>query len=233
METLKMATVTAPTTETRLLPSIVIHDLSWDDYEAMLKIVGNRPIRINYDRGSMEIMSPIQHHGSGSYLLGSMVDILIDELDIPYEPVDPVTYRRPDLGKGVEPDKAYHFRENAERVRGRRKLDLTIDPPPDLVIEVDVTASSIPRLPIFAALGIPEVWRLEGEDLLFLQLQLDGTYQTRDHSLAFPTFPLADAARFLEQGQTSDKKTWIRQFRAYVHEVLVPQQPRPDDAQGR
>jgi Uma2 family endonuclease len=213
------------------LPGVVIEDATWSDYEDQLRIVGNRPIRINYDCGRMEIMSPIQHHGSGSYLLGKMVDILIDELDISYEPVDPVTYRRPDLEKGVEPDKAYHFRANADRVRGKRTLDLTIDPPPDLVIEVDVTASSIPRLPIFAALGISEVWRVEGEELLFLHLQIDGTYQTRAQSLAFPTFPLADAARFLELGQKSDKKTWIRQFRAWVREVLVPLHQDQEDPQ--
>ncbi len=125
------------------------------------------------------------------------------------------------LEQGVEPDKSYHFGANAEKVRGKRDLDLTIDPPPDLVIEVDMTSSSIPRLPIFAALGIPEVWRLEGEDLQFLHLQPDGTYQPQTHSRAFPNLPLNEAARFLEQGQTANRAAWIRSFRAYVREVLA------------
>jgi hypothetical protein len=77
-------------------------------------------------------------------------------------------------------------------------------------------------LPIFAALGIPEVWRLEDEDLHFLLLQPDGTYQPRDRSLAFPDFLLADAARFLDQGQNMDKTAWIRTFRTFVRETLVP-----------
>src|SRR5206468_2120268 len=160
-------------------------------------------------RGRMEIMSPLKWHGDGSYLLGRMVDTLTDEFNIAVEHADPVTLRRADLEKGVEPDKLYHFGANAERVRGARELDLAVDPPPDLVIEVDVTSSSVPRLPIFAALGIPEVWRIDGEDLRFLHLQADGTYQPRDVSRAFPSLSLSDAARFLEQGRRSDKNAWI------------------------
>ena len=217
-----MATVA---TKSPPVPSVVFHGVTWDDYEAMLRIVGNRPIRVNYDRGKMEIMSPLWRHGNGPFLLGRMVDTLVDELVIPYEGADPVTYRRPDLERGIEPDRSFYFGENAARVRGKRDLDRTVDPPPDLVIEVDVTSSSIPRLPIFAALGIPEVWRIDVDELLFLHLQPDGTYQPRDHSLAFPIFPLADAARFLEEGQGMDKTAWIRDFRAFVRDHYVP---RPD-----
>jgi Uma2 family endonuclease len=219
-----MATATVPRP---VPPGIVLEDVPWADYEAMLRIVGDRHIRINYDRRRMEIMSPLKRHGDGSYLLGRMVDTLTEELNIPVEHADPVTLRRPDLEKGVEPDKLYHFGANAERVRGAREFDLAVDPPPDLVIEVDVTSSSIPRLPIFAAMGIPEVWRIDGEDLQFLHLQAEGTYQPRDHSRAFPTLPLAEAARFLELGQRSDKNTWIRSFRVYVRDNLAPRDERP------
>ncbi len=234
-----MATATAPITESRSKPdvaarsSVVIHDVTWADYEAMLKIVGERPIRINYDRGGMEIMSPMNRHGNESYLLGCMVDVLVVGLRIPFLPADPVTYRREDLEKGIEPDKSYHFRENVPRVRGKDKLDLTVDPPPDLAVEVDVTSSSIPRLPIFAALGIPEVWRYDGDELQFLHLQPDGSYQNRDHSLNFPIFPLSDAARFLEEGQTADVMEWILTFQAFVREVLVPLQARPDEVEDK
>jgi Uma2 family endonuclease len=214
---MSMATVT----KTIPSPSVVLYGFTWADYEAMLKIVGNRSIRINYDRGSMEIMSPLYRHGNGSFLLGRMVDTLAEELDIEYQAADPVTLRRPDLEKGVEPDKLYHFGANAAKILGNWDLNLTVDPPPDLIIEADVTSSSVPRLPIFAALGIPEVWRLDGDDLQFLHLQDDKTYQPRNHSRAFPTFPLADAARFLEQGQSTSQNAWIRSFRAYVRDTLV------------
>ena len=249
-----MATATRPT-------SVLLDDVSRDDYEAQLRIVGDRPIQVHYDRGRMEIVSPVwwegvswadyeeQHriigsrrlrvtydsgsmeimapilwrHGNDGYLLGRMVDTLAEELDIPFAGADPVTLKRPELGKGVEPDRLYFFGENAAKVRSIRDLDLAVYPPPDLVIEVDLTSSSIPRLPVFAALGIPEVWRAEaGEDLLFLHLQPDRTYQTQTHSRVFPPLPVAEAARFLEQGRDTDAATWIRAFRAYVRDTLVP-----------
>jgi Uma2 family endonuclease len=213
-----------------LTSGVVFHGVTWDDYEAMLRIVGNRPIRVTYDCGEMEVMSPTWRHNNGSYLLGWMVDILVVELDIPCEPADAVTLNRPDLEKGVEPDKLYYFRDNAPRIRGKRHIHMNIDPPPDLVIESELTSSSVPRLPIFAALGIPEVWRLEEDELHFLQLQPEGTYQPKDHSLAFPVFSLADASRFLDEGQVSDKTAWIRSFQVFVRDHYVPQDPAIDPA---
>jgi len=212
-----MVTVTRP----RPSPGIVLEDVTWDDYEAQLRIIGDRHIRVNYDSVRMEIMSPLRRHGNGATLLGWMVTELVVELGIQVEGADPVTLKRPDLGKGVEPDRLFHFGDNAAKVQENREFDLTVDPPPDLVIEVDVTASSVPRLPIFAALGIPEVWRIDDdEELQFLHLQPDGTYQPRDRSRAFPALRVAEAARFLEQGQGANKTVWIRTFRAYVRDVL-------------
>src|SRR3954447_19962242 len=181
-------------------PGFAFDGVSWDDYEAMLRIVGDRPIRVTYDRGRMEIMSPLWTHGNPSYLIGAMVDVLVEELGIRFEPADPVTFRRRDLEKGAEPDKCFYFGENAARVCGKRDIILPDDPPPDLVVEVDVTASSVERLPIFAALGVPEVWRLSDHGLEFLHLQPDSTYRAGDRSRAFPGLSLSEAARFLDQG---------------------------------
>jgi Uma2 family endonuclease len=206
-------------------PDIVLDGVTWADYEAQLRIIGNRHIRVNYDSGRMELMSPLWRHGNSGYLLGRMVDVLVEEFDIQVEGADPVTLKRPDLEKAVEPDRIFYFGENAAKVQAIRELDLNVSPPPDLVIEVDVTSSSVPRLPIFAALGIPEVWRIDDDELQFLHLQPDGTYQPRDRSRAFPALLVAEAARFLEQGRAANKTAWIRTFRAYVRDVLVPQPP--------
>jgi Uma2 family endonuclease len=173
----------------------------------------------------MEILSPLKRHGNRSYLLGRMVDIIdiiVEEFDLPLFPADPITLKRPDLAKGVEPDKLYYFGQDVSRVLGPREFDLTLDPPPNLIIEVDHTSSSVPRLPIFAALGIPEVWRMKGETLFFLQLQADRTYLASPRSRAFPTFTLVEATRFLDQGQHVDVTPWLRSFRAFVRDVLVP-----------
>jgi Uma2 family endonuclease len=203
----------------------VFDGVSWDDYEAMLRIVGDRPIRVTYNRGRMEIMSPLYTHGSPGFLLGAMVSILVEELDMVYEPADPVTLRRRDLKKGAEPDKLFYFGENAAHIRRRQDIRLPEDPPPDLVVEVDETASSVKRLPIFAALGIPEVWRVSNKKLELLHLQPDGTYQPRDRSRAFPALAVAEASRWLDQGRDSEKMAWGRAFRAYVREHLAQRPP--------
>jgi Uma2 family endonuclease len=224
-----MATVTERRTEP-VATGFVFEGVSWDDYEAMLRIVGNRPIRVTYDSGRMELMSPFWTHGNPSFLLGAMVTILVEELGITFEPADPVTFRRRDLEKGAEPDKCFYFGANAERIRGKRDIRLPEDPPPDLVVEVDVTASSVPRLPIFAALGIPEVWRLSDQGLEFLHLQSDSTYRADDRSRAFPEFPVSEAERFLQLGLGSDKIPWLRSFRAYVRAHLVARPPAGNGA---
>ena len=218
-----MATITEVSTRS----SVVFEDVTWEEYEDQLRIIGDRHIWVNYDGGRMEIMSPLKRHGSGSYLLGRMVDTLTEELDVRVDAADPVTLKRPDLGKGVEPDKLYFFGAKAERVMGLRDLDLSVDPPPDLIIEVDETSTSVPRMPIFAALGILEVWRIKGGVLYFLHLQPDGTYQTRERSRAFPVLTLAEAARSLEQGMRSEVNPWIRSFRAFVRDVLIPRRDAP------
>lgn len=197
-------------------PGVVFHGSTWDDYEAMLRLVGDRPIRVTYDRGRMEIMSPIWRHGGVSYLLGRLIDIWTEEQGIAVEAADPVTFQRPDLEKGVEPDKCYYLGPNAARVRGKDRLEMGVDPPPDLVIEADITRSSIDRLAIYAALGVREVWRFDGQALALLELGDDATYRPRDDSLNFPGLSLEVIARFLAQARSEDKTAWARSFRAHV-----------------
>jgi Uma2 family endonuclease len=151
-----------------------------------------------------------------------MVDTLTEELEIPVEGGGTTTHKRQDLDKGAEPDQCYWLGENARRVRGKRQLDLNVDPVPDLIIEVDVTHTSLDRLKIFAALGVPEVWRSDNRTLQFLHLQADGTYRRRTTSRNFPTLRVSSVARFLKQGRTADKTAWIRSFRAFVREQVVP-----------
>ena len=216
-----MATVT----QSKPSSNAVLDDVSWDDYEAQLRIIGDRHVRVNYDAGRMEIMSPLIRHGNGSYVLGRMVDTLTDALRLRVVAADPVTLKRADLLKGVEPDKLYFFGEKTSALKRARELDLTVVAPPDLIIEVDVTANSVPRMPIFAAMGILEIWRLEGEDPEFLHLQLDGTYQARDRSRTFPTVSLAEFAPFVVEGlRSEDMSDWIRGFQDFVREVLVPRE---------
>jgi Uma2 family endonuclease len=212
-------------TASPLKPSsgVVFHDVTWADYEAQLRIVGDRPIRVTYEQGTMEVFMPSFGHEDDAYRLGRMVDTLTEELDIPVKAGRTTTYKRQDLDRGAEPDQCYWFGEDARRMVGKRQLDLSVDPAPTLAIEVDVTQSSLDRMEIFAVLGIPEVWHLTAGSFRFLHLQPDGSYMERDRSRAFPTLPSAEVSRFLEQGRAGEDTAWVRSFRAYVREALVDQ----------
>ena len=126
-----MATVTHPTMPgPAITPGVVFQGVTWDDYEAMLRIVGERPIRVTYDRGRMEVFMPSFGHEDDAHLLGLMVESLTDELHIPVKAGRSTTHRRRDLDRGTEPDQCYWFGENARHMIGKRQLDLSIDPRP-------------------------------------------------------------------------------------------------------
>src|SRR5208283_2221267 len=160
----------------------VLHGIDWGMYTRLLRVLQGR--RLTYDRGTLEIMSPLWEHEGPAYLLGCFIDALTDELNLPRRGGRSVTLRRRRKQRGLESDNCYWL-ANAPRLQGKVHLDLRIDPPPDLAIEVDVTHSSINRMSIYAALGVPEVWRLVAGSLTFLILEA-GAYQVRPNSLAFP-----------------------------------------------
>lgn len=200
----------------------VFDEVSWEDYEAMLRIVGNRPVRVTYDQRIMEIMSPTYSHENIGYLLGRLIDVLTEELDIAMQGGGTATLRREALAKGAEPNQCYWMRDNALRMSGRKRLDLAVDPPPDLVIEVDVTSSSLPRPKIFAALGIPAVWRHDDVKLQFLLLQPDGSYQPSDLSRSFPYLSASEVDEFVSRGKAMNQTPWIKSFRAHVRDQMMP-----------
>jgi Uma2 family endonuclease len=112
-----------------------------------------------------------------------------------YVPSGQLTHQREDLEKGFEPDECYSI-QNWQKTVGFREIDFTRDPPPDLMIEVEVSRSVLERLPIIAAFKIPEVWRYDGETVVILLLQPNGTYVKSKTSLAVPSFPFAEVPRF-------------------------------------
>ena len=189
----------------------VLEGASWDFYERLLREIGDRPIRVTYDQGRLEIMSPLPEHEDAKTVIGRMIEMLTFELDMPVKSLGSTTFRRKDKAKGLEPDECYYFRDEA-KMRGRKRLDMRKDPPPELVVEVDITARSIAREPIYAALGVPEIWRYDGRQLQCLHLN-GQKYQVRSKSLAFPFLAPAQLQRFLdllpEQGETAVLKGFV------------------------
>ena len=137
------------------------------------------------------------------------------ELGIPIRSGGSTTLRSQLKDRGLEPDECYYVASES-RVRGRKRINLAVDPPPDLAIEVDISSSSLDQLAIYATLGVPEVWLYDGAMLEVYQLQPDKTYAKQTRSPAFPFLPLDEVERFLARRNETDETTWIRSFRAWV-----------------
>jgi Uma2 family endonuclease len=209
----------------------VLYDVGWQGYEAMLQIVGDRPIRLTYDRGNLELMSPSPKHEKSKGLLGRLVETLTEELEIPCISAGSTTWRREDLDRGLEPDECFYLFDHAEQLADKEP-DLSVDPPPDLAVEIDITRSSLDRQGIYAALGVPEVWRFDGESLRVYRLKPDGAYEACGTSPAFPFFPLVEVARLLKEGATMDHSRWGRMVREWVRHELAPRYRPQGDVAG-
>ncbi len=139
--------------------TVILHDISWDEFEAILVDLGeSRGSRIAYDQGKLEIMTPLPEHEVNKIYVSNFVEILLEELDLEFCPLGSTTFKNQSMLKGIEPDSCFYI-QNEAAIRGKNRLDLTIDPPPDLVLEIDLTNRSHPE--IYQSLGVPELWRSE------------------------------------------------------------------------
>ena len=192
----------------------VLEDASWELYEKLLRDIGDRPIRVTYDQGRMEIMSPLPEHERPKRAIGRMIEMLAFETNLPMISLGSTTFRQKDKAKGLEPDECFYFRNEA-KVRGRKRLDLRRDPPPELVVEIDVTSRSVPRQPIYASLGVPEIWRYDSARVQCLHL-ISGTYHPRKMSLVFPFLEPARLGQFLNELPDRDDTSILRGFTEWV-----------------
>jgi Uma2 family endonuclease len=204
----------------------VLYGIDWRTYIRLLRVFEeSRRLRITYDRGTIEIRERLLQDEAPASLLGRFVNVLTEELQLPCRGGGSVTLRRRRKRRGLEPDNCYWI-GNAAALQGRTRLDLRTDPPPDLAIEVVVTSSSLDRLSIYAALGVPEVWRLTAAGLAFNAL-VAGSYQVQPNSLAFGRLGVADLAGFVAQVGQTDDTDLVRGFREWVrwHMVAGPAAP--------
>jgi len=203
-------------------PLIVMRGVSWQTYRALMaEVGGDRVWRIAYDRGVLELRMPLEEHEEPKGLLESFVEAIADELEIEVRKLGSLTLEREDLARAVEPDSCFYI-QNEAAVRGR-KINLPADPPPDLVIESDYTNSSVNKHSIYAALGVPELWRYTNQRLL-VYARVDGGYEQCDSSLAFPFLPIAEVGHFIEQSRTLGQRSAVRRFRQRIRDMLTGQQ---------
>jgi Uma2 family endonuclease len=199
--------------------AVVIPNTDWHTYSRLLRVFAERPaVRLTYDRGVLEIMSPSLRHDRPTDLLGVLIRALTDELGLAVMGGGSTTLRRRRQHRGLEPDRCYWI-ANEPAVRAVQELDLTIHPPPDLAIEVDVSRSSLDRMGIYAALGVPEVWRLDAPSLTFHVVNAARSYELVTHSRSFPQVTPADLMRFLTMLGREEENAIVRQFRAWVKQL--------------
>ncbi len=197
---------------------VTLHNVSWETYERLLADLWDSSApRLTYDRGTLEIMSPSSEHERYNRTAAQIVEELAVELDVHLESLGSTTFRREDLDRGFEPDSCFYIR-NAAGVRGKKRIDLGTDPPPDLVIEIDISSPSLAKLPIFAKAGVPEVWRFDGSSLAIYEL-VGGEYMGRDSSVAFPAVTAADITAFIRDSETMERPEWVRKLRAWARDL--------------
>ena len=194
---------------------IILHGVSWETYERLrAEHDEHSGIHFTYDGGTLEIMAPSPRHEKPNRTLAFLVEILAEEMQIDVERLGSITLRRPDLSKSFEPDSCFYIQQ-VEAIRGKDEIDLMTDPPPDLVIEVDIPSPSLDKFPLYAAMGVPEVWRYDGAQVTMLILQ-GARYIPATHSLALPPLSSAMATTFLHDSTHLRSTAWLRQVRAWA-----------------
>jgi Uma2 family endonuclease len=198
---------------------VVLKNISWHLFESLLTALGeDRSSRLAYDRGLLEIMTPLLPHEHSKRLIEKLIDILTEELNLNIKSVGSLTCKREDLLRGLEPDSGFYF-QNEPLVRSNANIDLSQDPPPDLMLEIDFSNQSLNKFPIYISLGVPEVWRYAQDNLQIYLLQQEHYVPVND-SPTFANIPVTEIPRFLERSTQIGEAQMLREFRIWVRERL-------------
>jgi Uma2 family endonuclease len=201
----------------------VLHGVPWDAYVAIRDDESYRHVRMDYFRGTLELMSPKYRHEKYASRLGQFILSFTEIMDIPCTESRSTTFRREDEGAGKEADTSFYI-ANEPLIRDKDDIDLAVDPPPDLAIEVDESNKSEGKLPIYAALRVPEVWRYDARTgvLWFGRLQADGTYRSIDRSEALPMLTPKLVLEALALCKGVSESRWIRLLQEWARRLAPP-----------
>ena len=197
---------------------MLLKDISWQQLENILAEMGEkRAARISYSDGWLEIMVPLPEHEKDKEIFGELVRILLDKLEINFEPFGSTTLKNERMRQAVEPDTSFYI-QNQAAVIGKSLIDLNIDPPPDLAIEIDITSRT--RFENYEILGVPELWRYQQQGLEIFLLQ-EGKYIKSQSSPNFPNIPIIELVNeYVRQCLTIGRSQAMRNFRNWVKENL-------------
>ncbi len=211
------ASVLSPTTGQQ----IILHGVSWETYEQLLSdFQDSHAAHFTYDRGVLEIMVLSFKHETVNRTLAHLVSVIAEELQIDTISAGSTTFKRQDLAKGFEPDSCFYI-QNEGRISGKAEIDLDTDPPPDLIIEIDISSSSLNKFPVYAHIGVPEVWRYDGTRVVFFVLAGEN-YEAAEESRAFPVLTSAMATELLDASAEVKSTAWVHRVRKWVRQAGQP-----------
>ena len=214
-----MAQTLTPATPPTTGSHLVLNDISWEIYEKLLEVFAEHPaLRMTYYKGTLELMTPLPEHETYGWTIGRLVAALSEELGLEIRGLKSTTWRSKPKTAGKEADECFYI-QNEALVRGKLTIDLTVDPPPDLAIEIDMTHSSIDKMAVYAELKVPEVWRWQ-KGKITLNILSDTGYVESEISLAFGSFPIKELARFMQLGPQKGENARLRELRQWVRQQL-------------
>lgn len=200
----------------RTTQRVILRGISWATYQHLLRELGDhRASRLAYTPGVLEITMPSDRHETQKKLLERMIETLTDELALPAKAFGSMTLNRDDLERGAEPDSCYYI-QHAGAITGRQ-VDLMVDPPPDLILEMGITSPSSRRMEIYQRLGVPELWCYAAEQVHIYSLH-EGAYVACTVSPTFPLVSPAIVTHFLAQAVAQDDTTFIRAWRHWIRQ---------------
>ncbi|MCD8485176.1 MAG: Uma2 family endonuclease [Desertifilum sp.] len=207
-----------------IIPSVagshlVLQDVSWEMYEQLLDVFAEySTLRLTYYQGTLELMTPLSDHEQYSWTMGRLVTILSEELGLEILGVGSTTWRSQTNAVGKEADESFYI-QNELAVRGKLKIDLTVDPPPDLVVEIDTTHSFIDKISVYEGLKVPEIWQYRNENIT-IYLLTEAGYIESEMSVAFGSFPVKALTQFMKIDSQKGENARMREFREWVKSQL-------------
>jgi Uma2 family endonuclease len=194
---------------------VLLRDIRWETYERLIAEAGEASgTRFAFDHGELEIMTVSIGHEAPNRDLAAIAEILAEETGRDFLRAGSTTFKREELAKGFEPDSSFYFRES-KAMRGKEQIDLATDPPPELIIEVAITRSSLNRFAIFAGIGVAEIWRYDGERVRFHSLT-EGAYREIPESVVLPPMTSTQATAFVDRARQDEAPVWLRSVREWI-----------------
>ena len=212
---IKPSTQRPPIEKESAVECVQLHNISWETYQQLVEEqMGKRNVRLTYDNGDLEIMVVSYKHGNYSSYLELTVAAIADLFEIDFVPAGTTTFRGEKKKKGFEGDGSFYFKK-AEIIRGKDEIDLSFDPPPELIIEVDITHGSLSKFPILAAIGVEEIWRFDGDRVIFYRLENEN-YQQVAESVCLPRVKSETVTELLFAAEEMKRSEWLK----LVHRLI-------------